>query len=125
MGHVYKAHDPKLRRDVAIKVLGETRAWDGELVERFEHEALALASLSHPNVVTVFELGREAGSRFVVTELLHGSTLRERLESGPLPHRQALELALQTARGLGAAHQRGSFTATSSPRTCSSPIPAS
>ena len=107
MGVVYRAHDSRLGRDVAVKVLAEDVATDPERLRRFEREARAAGALDHPNVVAIHDVGSVAGTPFVVTELLEGETLRERLASGPLPARKAVELAVQIAQGLGAAHERG------------------
>jgi serine/threonine protein kinase/Flp pilus assembly protein TadD len=107
MGVVYRARDPRLGRDVAVKVLPDDVAADPERLRRFEREARAAGALDHPNVVTVHDLGNAAGTPFVVTELLEGETLRERLRSGALAPRKAVELAVQVARGLAAAHERG------------------
>jgi len=107
MGEVYKARDTRLNRDVAIKVLPEKVAGDPEALARFEREAKAVAALSHPNVLGIFDLGREGATAYAVMELLAGQTLRERLQEGSLPQRKALEYALQVAHGLAAAHERG------------------
>ncbi len=107
MGEVYRARDAKLGRDVAIKVLPEKLAGDPSALERFEREAKAVAALSHPNILGIHDLGREAGASYAVMELLTGETLRQRLEEGPLPQRKALEYSLQIAAGLAAAHEKG------------------
>src|SRR6266545_2071582 len=107
MGEVYRARDSRLGRDVAIKVLPERFASDVEAVARFEREAFAVAALSHPNILSIFDFGREAGVIFAVTELLEGETLREKLAAGPLPARKAADYAAQIAEGLAAAHGRG------------------
>ena len=107
MGEVYRARDPKLQRDVAIKVLPQVVANDPETLARFEREALAVASLSHPNILSIFDFGNDGGVAYAVTELLEGDTLRGRLDAGPIPQKQALDYALQIARGLSAAHQKG------------------
>ncbi len=107
MGVVYRARDPRLGRDVAVKVLPDAVATDPERLRRFEREARAAGALDHPNVVAVHDVGNADGTPFVVTELLEGETLRERLRSGPLPPRKAVELAVQIAHGLAAAHERG------------------
>lgn len=107
MGEVYRAHDARLRRDVAIKVLAPAFASDPERLRRFELEARAAGSLSHPNIVTVHDFGVHDGMPYIVSELLLGETLRERLERGPLPVRIAIDYAVQVARGLSAAHQKG------------------
>jgi dipeptidyl aminopeptidase/acylaminoacyl peptidase len=103
MGEVYRARDPQLGRDVAIKILPTSFAGDPDRLARFEHEARTLASLNHPNIAHVY--GFEQGA--LVMELLEGETLRERLHEGPLPARKAIEFAAQIARGLAAAHERG------------------
>ncbi len=107
MGEVYRARDPRLDRDVAIKVLSPALATDAAALVRFEREAMSVAKLSHPNVLSIFEFVREGAAAFVVTELVDGVTLRERLDSGPLPARRAVAYALQIARGIAAAHGRG------------------
>ena len=107
MGEVWRARDTRLNREVAIKVLPEKVARDPEALARFEREAKAVAALSHPNVLGLFDLGRDGETVYAVTELLVGETLRERLQEGPLPQRKALEYALQVAQGLAAAHEKG------------------
>ncbi len=107
MGEVYRARDTRLVRDVAVKVLYPANATDPSRLARFEQEAKSLAALSHPNVLTVYDVGHAEGTPFVVSELLEGETLRSALERGALPVRKALELGAQVARGLAAAHERG------------------
>lgn len=107
MGAVYRARDARLDREVAIKVLADALTTDAAAMARFEREAVSVAKLSHPNILSIFEFGRDAGTAFVVTELVDGETLRGRLEHGPIPARKAIAYALQIARGLGAAHARG------------------
>ena len=107
MGEVYLARDPRLRREVAIKVLPPEVGADPERLRRFEHEARAAGALDHPNVLTVHDLGSEDGRPYLVTERLEGETLREKLEHGPLPAARAVEAAIQIARGLAAAHEGG------------------
>lgn len=111
MGVVYKARDTRLQRDVAIKVLPEAFAHDPERRGRFQREAQAVAALSHPNIVAIFDVGVDGPTAYAVTELLSGETLRERLASAggtpDLPSRKAIEIAVQIARGLAAAHDRG------------------
>ena len=106
MGEVYRAADPRLGRDVAVKVVRSTGAPDPGRLERFEREARAVAALSHPNVLTVHDVGHDDGHPYVVFELLEGETLRDRLERGPLPMRRAIEVAVEVCRGLEAAHGR-------------------
>src|SRR5262245_19979322 len=104
MGQVYRARDARLGRDVAIKVLPPAFAADADRRARFEREAQAVAALSHPNIVAIFDTGIHDNQIYVVMELLVGQTLRERLHAGALPARKAVEIAVQIARGLGAAH---------------------
>ncbi|HEU5248676.1 MAG TPA: protein kinase [Thermoanaerobaculia bacterium] len=107
MGEVYRARDRRLDRDVAIKVLPEHLASDPRALERFEREAKAVASLSHPNILAIHDFETHDGIRYAVTELLDGHTLRERLEGGTVTPRKAIEWALQIAQGLAAAHEKG------------------
>jgi serine/threonine protein kinase len=107
MGEVYRARDERLGRDVAIKVLPATVADDPERLARFEREAKALAALSHPNILAIFDFGKDAGISYAVTELLEGETLRQRLTRERLPWRKAIEVAAAIADGLAAAHGKG------------------
>ncbi|PWB71669.1 MAG: hypothetical protein C3F15_12465, partial [Holophagae bacterium] len=107
MGEVYRAHDPRLGRDVAIKVLPRVFADDVERLRRFEQEARAAGSLNHPNILSIYDIGTHEGSPFLVMELLPGQNLAERLRTGALPVDAALDLATQIAQGLSAAHQQG------------------
>ena len=107
MGEVYRARDSRLKRDVAIKVLPQAISLDADRLRRFEQEALATAALNHPNILAVFDIGTSDGSPYVVSELLEGETLRERLRRGPIVIRKALDCALQIAYGLAAAHEKG------------------
>jgi hypothetical protein len=107
MGEVYRARDTRLGREVAIKVLPGAFAADRERLARFEREARAIASLSHPNILALHDLGTHEGTTFAVMELLEGETLRTRLVQGPLPVRRAVEIAVQIAHGLAAAHDKG------------------
>ena len=123
MGEVYRARDPRLGRDVAIKVLPTAFAADAERLRRFEQEARAAAAINHPNILVVYDVGLfgpdapsdlspagQAGrsSPYVVSELLDGETLGDRLRHGPLPVRRAVGYAVQMTRGLAAAHEKGS-----------------
>src|SRR5262245_28179631 len=104
MGEVYVARDGRLDRQVAVKVLPEHLSRDPLALQRFEREAKALAALSHPNILTIFDVGSEAEIAFVVMELLEGETLRERIARAPLTWREALQFAIAAAEGLAAAH---------------------
>ncbi len=107
MGVVYRAYDPKLRRDVAIKVLPAKYSADKDRLARFEQEAQAASALNHPNILAVYDFDTHEGEPYVVSELLEGEILRERLRGDSLPFRKAIEYALEIARGLSAAHARG------------------
>ncbi|HEX8294012.1 MAG TPA: protein kinase [Pyrinomonadaceae bacterium] len=107
MGEVYLARDPKIGRDVAVKVLPAQFSADAERLARFEQEACAAGALNHPNVLAVLDVGQHDGAPFVVSELLEGETLREKLRGAPLLLRKAVDYASQVARGLAAAHERG------------------
>ena len=107
MGEVYRAADPRLGREVAIKILSPDTASDPESIRRFEKEARAVASLSHPHIVPLFDVGEAEGLRYVVTELVEGETLRALLLSGPLPTPEAARIASEVALGLAAAHEKG------------------
>src|SRR5512141_105323 len=107
MGEVYRARDTRLERDVAIKVLPEAIQADSEALARFEREAKLVAALSHPNILAIHDVGRDADVSYAVTELLQGETLRDRMSAGAVPLRKAAQYARQIARGLAAAHARG------------------
>ncbi|MGA8271191.1 MAG: WD40 repeat domain-containing serine/threonine protein kinase [Candidatus Sulfotelmatobacter sp.] len=107
MGEVYRARDSRLKREVAIKVLPKALSLDADRLRRFEQEALATAALNHPNILAVFDIGTHEGSPYVVSELLEGETLRDRLRSGAIAVRKTLDYALQIAHGLAAAHEKG------------------
>jgi len=109
MGEVYRARDPRLGREVAIKILPAGLAGDSERLRRFEQEARAAAALNHPNILALFDIGSQDNSPYIVSELLEGETLRARLISGPPPVRKAVDYALQIVRGLAAAHDHGIF----------------
>ena len=116
MGEVYRARDPRLKRDVAIKVISPSNASDVDRLRRVEREAQAVAALNHPNILAIYDVGAVAatpdikaplpGTRYLVMELLAGQTLRSLLSKGPLPVRRALDVARDIARGLAAAHAR-------------------
>ncbi len=120
MGEVYRARDPRIARDVAVKILPPAFAENADRLRRFELEARATGAVNHPNLLTVFDVGTHDGLPFIVSELLEGATLRERLQR-PLPPRKAIEYAVQIARGIGPRTRRGSCIAISSPTTFSSP----
>jgi len=107
MGEVYRARDKKLDRDVAIKVLPQSVASDPETLVRFEREAKAVAALSHPNILAIHDFGTHNGIAYAVMELLEGETLRDKLDAAAIPPRQAVDYALQTVKGLSAAHEKG------------------
>jgi serine/threonine protein kinase len=107
MGEVYRARDPRLDRQVAIKVLPEGVIDDPDRLRRFQKEAKAAGALDHPNILAVHDVGTHEGSPFVVTELLRGDTLRERMGGAALPVRKAVEYAVQIAQGLAAAQDGG------------------
>jgi Tol biopolymer transport system component len=107
MGEVYQARDTALGRDVAIKVLPPGFAGDPERLRRFVQEAQAAAALDHPNILAIYQIGQHGNAPYIVSELLKGSTIRDLLRNGPLPVRKAVDYAIQTARGLAAAHDKG------------------
>ena len=107
MGEVYRARDPRLGRDVAIKVITSDSEPSAERLRRFMDEARAVGALNHPNILAVFDVGSDGGLPYVVFELLEGETLRTRLLEGPLPHRNAVEYAVQVCQGLAASHEKG------------------
>jgi Tol biopolymer transport system component len=107
MGEVWRARDTRLGREVAVKVLPAEVAGDAARLLRFEQEARAASALSHPNILTLFDVGRENGTSFLVTELLEGESLRARLGDGPMPPRTVVGIGVEIARGLAAAHARG------------------
>ena len=107
MGEVWRARDPKLGRDVAIKVLPAALSADKARLARFEQEAQAAGTLNHPNILVIYHVGTHEGAPYIVSELLEGETLRERMADGALPQRKAIDYALQLARGLAAAHDKG------------------
>jgi hypothetical protein len=107
MGEVYRARDSRLKREVAIKVLPKALSLDADRLRRFEQEALATAALNHPNILAVFDIGTNDAAPYVVSELLEGETLRDRLRQGSIPVRKTLDYGLQIAHGLAAAHEKG------------------
>src|SRR6476469_2836362 len=108
MSNVFRAHDELLDRRVALKILHEQFTRDDDYVERFRHEARAVAQLSHPNIVTVIDRGEQDGRQFIVFEFVDGENLKELVERrGPLPVREAIEIGLETARALAFAHANG------------------
>ncbi|HKA20618.1 MAG TPA: protein kinase [Blastocatellia bacterium] len=107
MGEVYRARDSRLGRDVAVKVLPSSFSDDEQRLQRFEQEACAVGALNHPNILAIHDVGKHNGSPYVVSELLEGETLRGRIGGAALPVRKAIDYALQIARGLAAAHEKG------------------
>ena len=106
MGQVYRGKDPRLGREIAIKVLARDSSQDTEAIARLEREARAIAALSHPNIVAVHDVGRERGDFYVVTELLEGRTLRDQIQTEPMAWRRAVEIGAEVAEGLAAAHAK-------------------
>src|SRR5678816_546913 len=107
MGQVYRARDPRLGRDVAIKVLPDSLSSDPERLARFEQEARAASALNHPAIVTIYEIGRTDSTSYIAMELIAGKTLRDHLAEEPLPLRRLLSVAAQIADGLARAHESG------------------
>src|SRR5437867_13223471 len=107
MGEVYRARDTRLGRDVAVKVLPHTFSADVDRLRRFEQEACAAGALNHPNILSIYDVGKHDGSPYVVSELLEGETLRKRISGTPLAQRRVIDYALQIAHGLAAAHEKG------------------
>src|SRR6266571_8182226 len=107
MGEVYCARDEKLNRDVAIKVLPAALSQDGDRLRRFEQEAQAAGTLNHPNILAVYDVGAHDDAPYVVSELLEGESLKDRLDGGPVAQRKAIDYAVQIACGLAAAHEKG------------------
>ena len=107
MGEVYRAHDTRLKRDVALKILPESFASDADRLARFQREAEVLASLNHPNIAGIHGLEESNGIRALVMELVEGSTLADRIAQGPIPVAEALPIAKQIAEALEGAHERG------------------
>ncbi len=107
MGEVYRARDTRLGRDVAVKVMPASFATDVDRLRRFEQEARTVAALNHPNIIGLFDIGTHEGAPYIVSELLEGQTVRDRLRDGPIPARKAVEFLVQIADGLAAAHEKG------------------
>src|SRR5216683_1761960 len=107
MGEVYRGRDEKLNRDVAIKVLPAALSQDADRLRRFEQEAQAAGTLNHPNILAVYDVGTHDEAPYVVSELLEGESLKERLGDGPLAQRKTIDYAVQVAHGLAAAHGKG------------------
>src|ERR1700730_14680466 len=107
MGEVYRARDDRLKREVAIKVLPASYSQDADRLRRFEHEAQSAGGLNHPNITAVYDIGSHESAPYIVTELLEGETLRARLSGGAIALRKAIDYAVQIAKGLAAAHEKG------------------
>jgi serine/threonine protein kinase len=107
MGEVYRAREPKLGRDVAIKLLPSSFSGDSDRLHRFEQEACAAGALNHPNILVIHHVGTHDGSPYIVSELLEGETLRQRMSGTTLAQRRAIDHALRIAHGLAAAHAKG------------------
>src|SRR5258705_4828631 len=106
MGEVYRAQDTRLDRSVAIKILSPAFSADSDRLRRFEQEARSASALNHPNIITIYELGRDGSTRYIAMELVEGKTVRELMVAG-LPIRKAIEVAAQVADGLTKAHEAG------------------
>jgi eukaryotic-like serine/threonine-protein kinase len=107
MGEVYRARDDRIGREVAVKVLAAPLSQDPQMLRRFEQEVRAIGAFNHPNILHVYDVGRQEGAPYIVSELLEGETLRSRLEMGALPLRKAVDFGVQIADGLAAAHEKG------------------
>jgi len=107
MGEVYRARDTKLDREVAVKILPTALSGDADALARFEREAKAVAAMNHPNILGIYDFGRDGETAYAVMELLDGQTLRDRLEAGAIPVRKSVDYAHQISVGLAAAHERG------------------
>jgi len=107
MGEVYRARDERLSRDVAIKVLPGSVTSDPDRLRRFEQEARAAGQINHPNIMAVYDVGSYEGTPYIVSEYIEGETLRGALSDGPLPPARALEVGIEIASGLAAAHAKG------------------
>ena len=107
MGEVHRARDTRLAREVAIKVLPEAFARDADRLQRFEHEARVLSTINHPNILAIYDVGAEGNTHYLVSELLEGQTLHEKMNAAPLSQRRIIEYAVEMARGLAAAHDQG------------------
>ena len=107
MGEVYRARDPRIGREVAIKILPSSYSEDSNRLTRFEQEARATGLLNHPNILAIYDVGTDQGAPYLVSELLEGENLRKKLETGPLPKRKAVDYAMQMIKGLAAAHEKG------------------
>ncbi len=107
MGEVYRARDTRLAREVAIKVLPEAFARDADRLQRFEHEARVLSTVNHPKILAIHDVGSQGDLHYLVSELLEGQTLREKMDTSALSQRRATEYAMEMARGLAAAHDKG------------------
>jgi eukaryotic-like serine/threonine-protein kinase len=107
MGEVWRARDTRLERDVAMKLLPVAFARDPDRIARFEQEARAASALNHPNIISVFDVGHENGTWWIVSELVDGESLRQLIDRGPLPARRVIEIGTQIAEGLAASHAAG------------------
>src|SRR5262245_46086187 len=107
MGEVYRARDPKLGREIAVKVLPAEISEDAGRRQRFEQEARSASALNHPGIITIYDIGSEGGVTYIAMELVEGRPLRDLLAEGPLPTRKILEIGAQAADGLSKAHAAG------------------
>ena len=107
MGEIYRARDTRLRRDVAIKILPASLMQDDSAIERFMREAHAASALNHPNILTIFDIGEHSKIHFIATEFVEGQTLRQKMQHSPLHLAEVLDIAVQIANALIAAHEAG------------------
>ena len=107
MGEIYRARDARLKRDVALKILPEALTQDRTAIERFMREAHAASALNHPNILTIFDIGRHNDIHFIATEFVDGQTVRQRMDHGSLSIGETLDVAIQVSGALGAAHATG------------------
>jgi hypothetical protein len=107
MGEIYRAIDPRIGREVAVKIINDALSTEPESLGRFEQETRAVGALNHPNILSIYDVGTTAETPYLVSELLEGETLRDRMRAAPLPVSKAIDYAVQITHGLAAAHEKG------------------